>query len=195
MIYLGVDVDGVIARYVEGLRATVAKARGLTPDEILTLLGIPTDYGFSNWIPINGEFVKLHTDGVDDGMYRNLLVFDDASKYLWMLSDEGIEIGIITSRFVKHRQNKVVVQDTAEWLDSADIPYRDISFLRDKTRFIADIYIDDAPHNIEAYQKAGRYVIIFDAPYNQHVEGDRAYNWKDVYDLIQKFKKAHPELV
>jgi len=184
-MYIGLDLDGVTARYVEGLRDAVAKALGITPEDVG---GEPEDYGFSNWREMKDRFKELHTGGVAEGLYRKLAIFEGASEILWKLSDEGDEIGVVTSRFVKHRQNGIVVRDTAYWLDDNNVPYRDLCFLRDKTRFLADVYLDDAPHNIEAFQAAGRYVIIFDAPYNRHLEGDRAYNWNDVYALIQKRK-------
>ena len=57
------------------------------------------------------------------------------------------------------------------WLDQHGIPYRDLCFLGDKPEVEADAYVDDAPHNVEALRAAGNDVIVFDQPYNGHVDG------------------------
>ena len=184
---IGLDIDGVTARYVEGLRAKIATVLNIAPADVDRLLPAPLDYAFSNWSgAIGDQFKKFHTDAVDNGLYAELASFEDASKYLWMLSDEDFYIRVITSRFVKHGQNGRVVADTALWLDRENIPYRGLVFESNKIDVFADIYVDDAPHNIEAFQKKGSDVIIFDAPYNQHCVGHRAYNWADVYRLIHE---------
>ena len=185
---IGCDLDGVAARYVQGLRAEVGSAFGLTPEQILTELPDPLDYGFTNWKIIGDKFKEYHTNAVDAGLYAKLEAFEGASKVLWQLSDEGYYIRIITSRFVKHGQNAKVVADTAIWLDKNDIPYRGLDFEKNKTEVFADIYIDDAPMNIDAFHAKGKKVIVFDAPYNQDTEdfGLRAYNWDDVLRLIHE---------
>ena len=48
----------------------------------------------------------------------------------------------------------------------------------------ADIYIDDAPHNITALRGAGCEAIIFDQPYNQQLEGLRARDWGEVEEIV-----------
>jgi len=185
---IGCDLDGVAARYVQGLRAEVGSAFGLTPEQILAELPDPLDYGFTNWKIIGDKFKEYHTNAVDAGLYAKLEAFEGASKVLWQLSDEGYYIRIITSRFVKHGQNAKVVADTAIWLDKNDIPYRGLDFEKNKTEVFADIYIDDAPMNIDAFHAKGKKVIVFDAPYNQDTEdfGLRAYNWDDVLRLIHE---------
>lgn len=182
---IGLDLDGVTAEYVNGLRTFVAQRRGFSPDEVSLYLPEVTDYGFSNWIGLGEDFVTYHTTAVDDGLYAGLPVMGGASDVLWRLSDEGHHIRVITKRFVKNGQHGKVVADTAAWLDMVNVPYRDLAFLAKKTDLHADVYIDDAPSNITLFQKEYKDYIIFDAPYNRDLTGDRASDWNEVYDLIQ----------
>lgn len=190
---IGLDLDGVSSGYIEGLRQSIATHRGYTPEQVAEFLPEVTDYGFSNWSNLGEDFVTFHTEAVERGLYANLPMIDGASETLWKLSDEGHHIRVITKRFVKTGQHGRVVADTAAWLDAVNIPYRDLAFLAKKTDLYADIYIDDAPSNLQAFREADRDFIIFDAPYNQEELGWRADNWEDVYDYIQvknKFMKG-----
>lgn len=47
-----------------------------------------------------------------------------------------------------------------------------------------DVLIDDSPENIIACQKRGRKVIIFDAPWNRSLSGDRVNNWKEIIQMF-----------
>lgn len=182
---LGLDLDGVTAEYVDGLRTFVARRHGFSPEDIARHLPEVEDYGFSDWSGFGEDFFTYHTQAVEEGLYRGISPLEGASKTLWKLSDEGHHIRVITKRFVKNGQHGRVVADTAAWLEEFGIPYRDLAFLSKKTDLFADVYIDDAPSNIELFKKEWKDHIIFDAPYNRHLKGDRAHNWSELYDLIQ----------
>jgi len=50
------------------------------------------------------------------------------------------------------------------------------------------ILLDDGPHNVEAFAKAGGYPILFDAPYNRNLKiAPRVYNWQEAVEVIKKF--------
>lgn len=186
---IGVDLDGVSAGYIDGLRQSIAQERGYSPEEVGKYLPEIHHYDFSDWTELGQDFVTFHTEAVDRGLYAGLQMIEGASETLWKLSDEGHHIRVITKRFVKNGQHGKVVADTAKWLDTMNIPYRDLAFLGKKTDLYADIYIDDAPSNIQAFREANRNFIIFDAPYNQDELGWRADDWEDVYDYIQVASK------
>lgn len=183
-VRVGLDLDGVTAQYVQYLRKYVAKDFGVEEDSIPD----PHSYSFyeSGWgFESEEHFRAVHGRAVDEGMYAALEMYEGASEALWRLSDAGYHIRVITSRFVNHGQNATVVAQTAAWLDSNNIPYRDIVFTGHKTEIEADIYIDDSPSNIRAFEAAGKDVLIFDAPYNQSFVGPRAHNWDDVVKFIE----------
>lgn len=184
---IGVDLDNVTAKYTEGLRAAIAKQQDVTDFEAHNLLyGTPVDYYMSNWPNFPDAFYGHHTKAVDDDLYQNLEVMEGASETLWRLSDEGHHLRIITSRFVGHHRHSKVVADTGVWLDKTNIPYRDIMFVASKADIYADIYIDDSPTNVTNLRGVGRDVIVYDQEYNKDFDGLRAYNWDDVYRLIQE---------
>lgn len=181
---IGLDLDGVSAEYYGGLRDVMAKNEGLTPEEALERYPEPVSYNMEGWPGFPDKFLSTHTQAVAKGLYTQLKAIEGVSETLWRLNEEGHHIRIITSRFVAHGQNGKVVAETARWLDKNKIPYRDLMFVRYKPDVYADVYIDDSPENIFAFQKREREVIIYDTLYNQGIEGRRAKNWGQVYSHI-----------
>lgn len=193
---LGVDIDNTIAKYTDGLSQAIfrqLKSTDLAAHRIA--YPEPIDYSMSNWPGFPEAFFDLHTNAVEDGLYRSLDMIEEASEYLWKLSEQGHYLRIITSRFVKHGQNSIVVRDTGIWLDENNIPYRDIIFANQKTDIHCDVYIDDSPKNILELQADGKEVIIFNAPYNLAMPGRRAGDWKTVYDYIQEINSTRTIII
>lgn len=179
---LGIDLDGVCVQYTEGLREFAAKELGVAPEVLLD----PVSYSFheSGWFESEEHFREVHGKAVDAGLYATLEEIPGASAALWKLNDLGFHLRVITSRFVNHGQHLRVVQDTVASLDRLNIPYRDISFARDKRDFACDLMIDDSPGNVESLRGIGRDVLVFEAPYNLHVPGPRARNWDEVVEYV-----------
>ena len=46
------------------------------------------------------------------------------------------------------------------------------------------MYVDDAPHNVDALRAEGNVVIVYDQPYNRELEGLRARSWIEVEQLV-----------
>jgi 5'(3')-deoxyribonucleotidase len=180
---LGLDLDQTSGSYENALWVKSAEHYNVDPENPLPM----SDYSLvkSGWpYKDEEEYRKMHGLAVEQGLYKDIEAYDGASDALWTLSDRGVDIHVITSRFVNHRQNARVVIDTAHWLDANNIPYRELSFTSNKVGVFADIYIDDSPHNIESLTAAGRTVIIYDALYNRQFDGPRAHNWNDVLRLV-----------
>ncbi len=184
---LGVDLDGVCADYTTGFRAVVAEDRGIGPDE----LPMGRSWGFEEWGIGPDDFERLHRLAVNERrMLRTLPAFEGCADALWRLSDAGVWIRIITHRLYVNWGHAAVVSDTVEWLDATRVPYRDLCFLGAKPEVGADVYIDDAPHNVTALQDAGHEVIIFDQPYNEGLPGLRAHDWDEVEELVSELAAA-----
>lgn len=178
---LGVDLDGVCADYFTGFRRSVARQWGVE-EESLTR---DVTWDFVEWGMDGDQFIELHRHAVQQHrLFVELPAIDGASESLWRLSDAGVWIRIVTHRLVVNWDHRTIVSDTVQWLDDNRIPYRDICFLGRKPEVQADVYIDDAPHNIEALRSAGNTVIIFDQPYNRHMEGLRAHDWREVEEIV-----------
>ena len=195
-LILGVDLDGVCGDYTAAFRPLVAQELNVSESS----LPEGRSWDFSEWGLSVDQYQYLHHKAVEDHrMFRSMPVFENTSEVLWRLSDAGVWIRIITHRLYVNWGHAVAVTDTVEWLDQARIPYRDICFLGEKPEVEADIYIEDAPHNVSALRNSGNSVIVFDAPYNQGLEGPRATNWLNCEQIIldlaaEKGFKIQPEL-
>ncbi len=178
---LGVDLDGVCGDHTAAFGAVVAARRGVTVED----LPEQTTWNFTEWGLSDDEFDRLHRLGVlEHRMFRTMPPIQGCADALWRLSDAGAWIRIVTHRLYTNWGHAVVVGDTVAWLDEHGIPYRDLCFLGQKPQVDADVYLDDAPHNVEALRERGSTVIVFDQPYNRHLDGPRACSWREVEDLV-----------
>lgn len=177
----GVDLDGVCANYTLAFRDFCAERLGRDPES----MPMQRSWGFQEWGLDNETYEKLHKAAVTEGrILANLEPIEGAAESLWRLSDAGVWIRIVTHRLYVNWGHEAAAGDTVAWLDKAQIPYRDLCFVGAKRDVGADAYIDDGPHNIEALRAAGRTAIIYDQPYNSHLDGLRASNWAEAEEII-----------
>ncbi|MBA2282407.1 MAG: hypothetical protein M3527_05165 [Actinomycetota bacterium] len=194
---LGVDLDGVCADYTAAFAAVVAEAKGCE------VAALPADrsWDFGEWaLDDLGGFEHLHRQAVlEQRMFRDMPMIDGCAEVLWRLSDAGVWIRIITHRLVVHWGHQIAVADTVAWLDANNIPYRDLCFLGRKPEVEADLYVDDAPHNVEALRAHGNEVLVFDQPYNHAVAAPRVRTWADIEEatlarMVAAGIAVHPPL-
>lgn len=180
---LGLDLDGVCADYTVAFKAHVAQTFGIDIDDMEDVHD--WDFVKLNWgISSRAHFESLHAQAVEEGMFLNMPTLAGVSKALWTLSDAGIHIRVITHRLFIKGTHQRVASDTVGWLQKNNIPYRDICFIADKVKVGADAYLDDSPGNIEKLRGGGGNAIVFDQPYNRHVDGLRVHNWDEATRLI-----------
>ena len=179
---LGVDLDGVCADYTTAFARAVAEEKGCAVEDLPT----GRSWDFEEWgLDEVGGFDRLHRLAVlERRMFADMPMFEGCAAALWRLSDAGVWIRIITHRLVVHWGHQVAVTDTVSWLDTNGIPYRDLCFLGRKPEVEADLYIDDAPHNVLALRARGNDVVVFDAPYNAGVDGPRARSWGEIEEVV-----------
>ncbi len=180
----GVDLDGVVADFIRGLRPLAAEWLGVPEDE---LCADPT-YGFPEWGLDATKYERLHRWAVTaKDLFCILPVIPGASQALRRLSDDDIHIRIITHRlYTKYTHQKAVTQ-TVEWLDRQDIPYWDLCFMAEKSAVDADIYVEDTPKNIYILKAKKRPVIVFSNSTNRDVNTDlRGDDWSQVEAIVQR---------
>jgi 5'-nucleotidase len=178
---LGVDLDGVCGDHTEAFRQVVAAELGVPASS----LGEQVAWDYEAWGLDQAAFLDIHRRAVlEHRMFLSMPVIDGVAEALWNLSDAGVWIRLITHRLYANWGHQVAVSDTVAWLDEHRIPYRDLCLLGDKPQVEADVYIDDAPHNVEALRSSGNTVIVFDQPYNRAVDGLRASTWPEVEALV-----------
>lgn len=186
-IFLAVDLDNVAGEYNTFLRRVVAERRGVSIDEVPE----PVDWSMSNLgFTEKDPFINYHQSAVEGGMFKNMDPMEGVSESLWRLSNEGVHIAVVTHRLVAPGYGfaRQVIQDTVEWLDKCKIPYRDICFIANKSMYRADLFIDDAVHNIQSIKAAGMECILFDQSHNQEYnEVPRVKSWNEAEEIIREY--------
>jgi beta-phosphoglucomutase-like phosphatase (HAD superfamily) len=180
---LGVDLDGVVADFAQGLKPIAAEWLGV-PESSLTE---DISYGFREWgLERAGGYDALHRFAVKEReLFAKLPPIPGAPAALRRLSAVGdIRIRIITHRLYIHWFHKEAIQQTTEWLEHQGIPYWDICFMRDKAAVGANLYLEDSPDNIEALRAAGHETIVVLNSTNAHLPGPRAGSWEEIEDLV-----------
>lgn len=179
---VGIDLDGVVADYVGGLRPYAAAHFGLEPHELPT----PTTYDLTKAWPFTdlADYLALHRESVADGLYRALPLIDGAAAALRELSDAGAHIRIVTHRLFMGGVHAQVVADTAAWLDAVDIPYMSLCFTGLKDSVGAHVYVEDAPRMITTLRGEGWRTVVFDQPYNRDLDGPRITRWEKGFDVL-----------
>jgi len=178
---LGVDLDGTCADFYGGLRPIAAEWLGVEPESLTA----DVSFGLKEWGLDAARYRRLHRFAITQrDLFRKLLPMPGAPQALRKLSDHDVRIRIITHRLFIEFFHQVAIQQTVEWLDHHDIPYWDLCFLSDKAAVGADLYIEDAPENVERLRADGHPTIVFANSTNRHLAPPRAETWDDVAALV-----------
>ena len=189
---LGVDLDGVCGDHASAFRTVVAAEWDRDPES----LPPQETWNFHEWGLTDEMFDELHRKAIlVHRMFRTMPPVAGVAEALWRLSDAGVWIRLITHRLYANWGHAVAVGDTVAWLDEVGIPYRDLCFLGRKPEVEADAYVDDAPHNVVELRRAGNTVVVFDQPYNRHLDGPRATSWAEVERLVTDLRLARGQAV
>lgn len=117
---------------------------------------------------------------------------------IWNSDPYPDAVEILSSLYRKHKLTFITARPefckeiTIKWLNRYNIHYHNISFVNDKLdecqKLNVDILIDDAPHYAEEFAALKKPYILFDQPYNQHIDHEsvfRARNWKEITEYIE----------
>ena len=182
-IVLGVDLDGVCADFYARMREIAAEWFERPLAELTT----DVSFGLTEWGIQGDAYEGLHRFAVTErDLFRTMPMIPGARRVLRQLSDEGYRIRIITHRLFIRHFHELAVGQTIHWLDHHGIRYWDLCFMREKDQVGADIYIEDAPANIEQLRKHGHYTICFGNSTNRHIADPRAGDWDAVYRLVKE---------
>lgn len=177
---LGIDLDGVVAdfntgwirRYNQDFGADVAF------DAVEAWDAIPSLTHFRHM----GEFWRWAQDHDGHSLFRHLETYPGAVETLWQLAKQRHAIVILTTK------PPWAVHDTFAWLSQHRIPTREVHILEDKWEVDCDIYLEDAPHNLEQLvaHRPDRTVARFVRPWNGPVAGaEDVHDWDSFAKLVQ----------
>ena len=179
---LGVDLDGVVADFIGGLRPIAAEWLGVEADSLTSEIS----YEFPEWnLGEFGGYDALHRFAVKErDLFKKLPPIEGAPAVLRRLSTINIRIRIITHRLFIKWFHEEAINQTVKWLEHHGIPYWDLCFMRDKSAVGADLYIEDNPDNIVALRNEGYKTIVVLNSTNRHLPGPTAKNWDEIEKLV-----------
>lgn len=174
---LNLDLDDVCADYTGALRDFLVRTGRMAADSH------PGDEYYSlyeneGWpFATPAGYFEAHRDAELDHLYARMEPLPGVAEALRTLAGEHVYIRIVTHRLFVSGQHRMVVSDTARWLDEQGIPYMSLCFTGLKDSMQATVHIDDSPANITALRQAGQHVVVFDHPYNRRFAGPRMADW------------------
>lgn len=162
----------------------------------ITLDNVITQYdnGVNNYLqnhpsPQGENIAETISQGYAQGLLKTLQPTPGVSDALWELNEQGHHIRILVNRFILHGQNHKIIAHTAEWLDTNDIPYREIYFHTLNPHLPTDIHIDADPRTIK-HLIPHTTVIKYATPQNDHVNGHHTVNnWEETLQLINTINR------
>ena len=179
---IGVDLDGVVADFTQGWTSQYKIDFGneIKEEDI-------TEWGLSKPLTHFEEEIDFWNWAKDfngSSIFRNLNTYENAVKVLFEISMDGHEVVIISSK------PWWSIHDTLIWLGENKIPSKEIHFLEDKWKIDCDVYIDDAPHQLENFVKnvPDKLILRFVRPYNRPVAGTKDLNsWLELNSLLESY--------
>lgn len=179
---VGIDLDGVAYDFVGHLKPYAEDQLGGSPLDA-TKWDFYEDWGLTSasfW-----DLVKMAHEAARVWHASNPVVPGTKEA----LEELGVdhEIVIVTTR------PEYAGDSTENWLQWNAVYHDELIFAEDKTKWNLDVLLDDAPHNIEQAQAAGIRAIIWDQPWNRHVEGERVCSWDEFVDAINCGPQRGPE--
>jgi 5'(3')-deoxyribonucleotidase len=188
----GVDLDGVVVDFYGAMRGIAAEWLGVPIEELTE----EVTWGLPQWnLDRMGGYIRLHRFAViQRRLFAEAPPIPGAPAVLRRLvKNEDIRIRIITNRLYVPHFHREAASQTIDWLDHHGIPYWDLCLLPDKAAVGADLYIDDAPDNVNALRGKGHTTIVFSNSTNRDLPGPRADNWEEVEQLVLEELRAWRE--
>jgi len=178
----GVDLDGVVADFIAGLKPIAAEWLDVSEAELTD----EVSYGFREWnIGDEQAYSDLHRFAVKErDLFARLPLIPHAAAALRRLSAQGVRIRVITHRLYIPWFHRQAVMQTLEWLERNGIPYWDLCFMAAKSSVDANVYVEDSPGNIRALREAGKDVIVFRNSTNRDEPVPAASSWLQVEEWV-----------
>ena len=183
---LGIDLDGVVADFNRGwiqaynhrFDTRLAPEMVTTWDSPLELTHFPDMAAFWGWARDHGGH----------SVFRHLELYPTALETLQALDGDGHQVVIITAK------PDWAIHDTLQWLAEHRIPTREIHITEAKHAVGCDVYLDDAPQQLEritAVRSATATVCRFVRAWNAPVPGAvDVHDWDDFRRTVSILEQA-----
>ena len=184
---VGIDVDGVLA----DLMGEVLKQLALLAEED-KLICVPTMEELTTYIAADtlDEYTAAKVREIlsSPGLAATLPLIDHNAPFVIdSLEQDGVidHIYFVTTPYVS---NPTWCDDRMSWIrKNFWHQEKDIIFIHDKWMLKIDYLIDDKPENVLQAKKHGIKPIVFDRPWNRHIDISipRAFNWGQIEDYLR----------
>lgn len=175
---LGLDCDGVVYNFVDTLRNWIHLETGKPLEEMPD--AETWNFFTDQWGLTFQEYKDLTISGIDAGViFAKGKPIPGAIEAIHSLSHD-YEIILVTSRSGFGLRYEQCRENTLKWLADNKVWFDGVIFAEDKTNRGIDILLDDAPHQVGNAVAVDERVVVFDQPWNRHVEHqDRVMDWED----------------
>lgn len=178
---IGVDLDGVMYSFADGMRDAYERKYGTRPPVVTTW----DFWRQPGWDISYKKWHALYRDAVLDG---ELLWKGEPAKgsvtALEYLVARGHYVAIITHRACEGAEMECRWA-TEHWLAQHRVPHHSLAITDTKNVFGLDVILEDNLENLSAARQVGERAVCFDQPWNQGWHGDRVYSWLEFVDLIE----------
>lgn len=103
------------------------------------------------------------------------------------------ELDIVTSSIIIDNNENRGKYILLGWLEKHKIPYNEFVHLdskKSKSDLEYDYYIDDSPFLAEEVEKKGKFIFLYDQPWNRHIKDSgnvkRIYNFSKIADYLEQ---------
>ena len=181
---LGIDMDGVVAdfnagwmaRYNREFGAQLHDSQVVMWDGLHRLTHFPTMDDFWTWAQGDGSSI-----------FRDLPPIEGAIETIAELAAQH-RIVIVSSKF------DWAIPDALAWLSDHRVVAREIHFVWDKTSVPCDVYLEDAPHNLEALVAAHPDALVcrMVRPWNRALPGAvDVHDWDEFRARVAERSTSH----
>lgn len=165
-----IDVDGVVADFTNTLL-----------DELQVKNPAPTKWNFIKELDTE---TKEEAEAIleDEEFWGGLPLIDGAKKAVRLLKAYGHDIVWVTAPWTSCAR----WEEARRFWISEHFGDDEVIVASDKSDVPGDIFIDDKPDNVRAWQKANpnKKAFIYDQPYNRDYHGAQRFDWSKVGNLL-----------
>lgn len=179
---LAIDLDGVVADFNRGWTSAYNHRFGgqLAAEMVESWDGPLALTHFEDM----SAFWAWARDVDGQSVFRHLEPYPEALEALGRLDRDGHRVVIVSAK------PDWAIPDTLAWLAQHRIPTREVHFTESKFEVDADVYLDDAPAQLQEltrHRGASAAVCRYVRPWNDPVEGAHdIHGWSDLFALVRR---------
>lgn len=167
---IGIDADGVLYPFEDGLRTYLVDFVGMDPQQ---LCSITRWHFYEEWGLSREQFKEYYTDAINVGvLFANPGPYEGTREGLLRLIEAGHTLHVVTARGDTGHPGQAEGM-TRFWLAMHLPPISSLTFSADKTVVKADVFLEDKIENYDALDAAGVRAYLMNRPWNEQVDERR----------------------